>query len=89
MEEEANEARGDAPVHSDFVVDDVADGALGIRARLAIEPHLQAVGDQRVDAAQLGRRRQHGKKEQQRMPRHHVSHGRDPASQQRVNCVFI
>lgn len=73
MEEEADEARGDAPVHGDLVVDDVADGTLGLRALLAIEPHLQAVDDQRIDGASLGRRREQGDKEQQQ----HVSPGRD------------
>jgi hypothetical protein len=93
VEEEANEARGDAPVHSDFVVDDVADDAFGPRARLAIEPHLQAVDDQRVaDAEQGRRRRQQGKKERRRVPRHVISsHGARPGSrpQQRVDCVCL
>jgi len=68
VEEEADEAGGDAAVHADLIVDDVADGALGVRARLAIEPNLQAVDDRRVDGAPAGCRRKQGDKEQQ--PRH-------------------
>lgn len=88
MEEEANEAWGDAAVHCDFVVDDIADDALGHRARLAIEPHPQAVDDQRIDGTQLGRRRQQAKKEQQRVLRH-VSKGRDPASDNELTAWLL
>jgi hypothetical protein len=36
----------------------------------------------------LGRRRQQGKKEQQRVPRH-VSHGRDPASSNELTSCLL
>jgi hypothetical protein len=64
VEEEADETGGNAAVRRHLLVHDVPDDVLGRGARVAVGPHLQAVGDQRVHGGGPDHRQQRNKEQQ-------------------------